>query len=260
MPSIFLSHSHPDKPFAKKLANDLRRAGYIVWIDEAEIKIGDSLIEKIRDGLDRVDYVAALLSKASIDSQWVKKELDIASNREIDENRVVVLPLLLEDVELPGFLKGKLYGDFRQEDEYDKTLQRLLDAIGPSEPIEDIDKDELERLKMELQQAKETIEHHTRDQQRRSIAIASNWSPALSEAVKKANIEFPHHKQVNEAYAFEVGSMPITLDYMLWAVAKASRRGSHPLEMLLTIKDKWQEAELMLDAYSDYLSLQEKNG
>lgn len=260
MPSIFLSHSHPDKPFARKLADDLRRAGHIVWIDEAEIKIGDSLIEKIRDGLDRVDYVAALLSEASIGSQWVSKELDIASNREIDENRVVVLPLLLEDIELPGFLKGKLYGDFRDEDSYDETLQKLLRAIGPGEPIEDIEHDELDRLKRELEQAKQVIEHHTRDQQRRSIAIASNWSPALRDAVDAANKKFPHHKQVNEAYAFEVGNMPITLDYMLWAVAKASHRGGHPLDMLLTIEDKWQEAELMLDAYSDYLSLREKNG
>lgn len=130
MSNIFLSHSHPDKPFARKLANDLRGAGHTVWIDEAEIQIGDSLINKIRDGIDKVDYVAALLSRVSIKSNWVKKELDIASNREINENRVIVLPLLLDDVELPGFLKGKLYGDFRKADLYDKTLERLLEAIS----------------------------------------------------------------------------------------------------------------------------------
>ena len=118
MSSIFLSHAFEDKLFARKLAKDLRQAGHIVWIDEAEIKIGDSLIEKIRDGIDRVDYVAAVLSRKSVNSAWVKKELDIASNREIEEKRVVVLPILLEDVKIPGFLKGKLYADFRSKKLY----------------------------------------------------------------------------------------------------------------------------------------------
>ncbi len=112
MSSAFLSYSHDDKAFARKLAADLRRHGHIVWTDEGEIKVGDSLIEKIRDGIDRVDYVIALISNASINSPWVKKELDIASNREMEQDRVVVLPALLDDVDLPGFLKGKMYTNF----------------------------------------------------------------------------------------------------------------------------------------------------
>ena len=103
-------------------------AGHAVWIDEAEINIGDSLIEKIRNGLDQVDYVAAILSRASIDSPWVTRELDIASNREIDEGRTVVLPLLVEKVDLPGFLKGKFYGDFRSCLKSFGNLQSLTDA------------------------------------------------------------------------------------------------------------------------------------
>lgn len=66
MSKVFLSHTSKDKPFVRKLANDLRSYGHTVWIDEAEINIGDSLINKIRDGLDSVDFVAAILSKESI--------------------------------------------------------------------------------------------------------------------------------------------------------------------------------------------------
>ena len=47
MSSIFLSHNSVDKPFVRKLANDLRRRGHYAWVDEAEIKVGDSLIDKI---------------------------------------------------------------------------------------------------------------------------------------------------------------------------------------------------------------------
>jgi hypothetical protein len=257
MSSIFLSHSHENKHFARKIAVDLRHAGHIVWIDEAEIRIGDSLIEKIRDGLDRVDYVAAIISNASVASSWVKRELDIASNREIDERRVVVLPLLLDDVELPGFLKGKFYGDFRNGDQYEESFERLLASLGPTEASPVLEAGEAERLREELAQAKVMIEHYVREQERKNVAISANWSPKLREAVTNANKKFPKHKVINEAYAFEVGSIPITLDYLLWAVAKASHRGMHPIEAFLTIENKWQEAQLMLEAYSDYLNLGE---
>jgi hypothetical protein len=47
MSSIFLSHNHADKPFVRRLAQDLQAAGARVWLDEAEMLIGDSLIKKI---------------------------------------------------------------------------------------------------------------------------------------------------------------------------------------------------------------------
>lgn len=89
--------------------------GAYVWLDEAEIKVGDSLIQKIRDGIDRVDYFGVVLSLASTRSEWVSRELDLAMSLEIDGRRVRVLPILLEECELPSFLLGKLYADFRHD-------------------------------------------------------------------------------------------------------------------------------------------------
>lgn len=86
-------------------------------MDEAEIKLGESLIEKICEAIDSVEYVIVLLSKNSIGSSWVKKEVDIAMNQEIEGRRVKVVPILLDAVDLPGFLKGKLYGDLRSMDQ-----------------------------------------------------------------------------------------------------------------------------------------------
>jgi hypothetical protein len=73
MSSIFLSYSHIDKSFANRLATDLRKKGHYIWIDDSEIKVGDSLIEKIREGIDKVDYLGAIISQSSINSDWVKK-------------------------------------------------------------------------------------------------------------------------------------------------------------------------------------------
>jgi hypothetical protein len=40
---------------------------------------------------------------------------------------------MLEDIELTGFLKGKLYGDFQDEANYEVSLDAVLRALGPVE-------------------------------------------------------------------------------------------------------------------------------
>lgn len=155
MSNVFLSHSHADKPFARRIAARLESEGHEVWIDEAEINIGDSLIEKIRDGIDQVDYVAAILSSASIGSEWVTRELDIASNREIEEKRVVVLPLLIEHVKLPGFLKGKFYGDFTDETQFDEVFNLLLRKLGGTKKLERATGNDISVLKEALADAQD---------------------------------------------------------------------------------------------------------
>lgn len=127
--SIFLSHNSEDNEFANRLAGDLARNGVRVWIDEAEIKVGDSLIQKIESGIEETDFVGVLLSRKSVESEWVKKELRVAMNEEIRGKRVKVLPLLLEDCNIPLFVREKLYADFRREEKYYESLGKVLDAL-----------------------------------------------------------------------------------------------------------------------------------
>lgn len=128
--SVFLSHNHADKPFVRKLSADLEAHGIRYWLDEAEIRVGESLIEKIRQGLDDVDFVAAVLSPNSIASPWVQRELDVAMNQEIAGRKVKVLPIMYRQCELPGFLLGKFYADFTVEQNYSSNLKRLVESIG----------------------------------------------------------------------------------------------------------------------------------
>lgn len=124
---IFLSHTGDDKAFVRQLRKDLLDHGVPrVWLDEAEIEIGDSLIEKIDEGLKHSRFVAVVLSTKSVVAPWVRKELDVAMNREIASGDVVVLPLLFEKCELPEFLKGKLYADFSDDAKYSASLEKLL--------------------------------------------------------------------------------------------------------------------------------------
>jgi hypothetical protein len=128
--SVFLSHTAADKPFVRKLAGDLEGHGVRYWLDEAEIKVGESLIEKIRQGLDEVDYVAVILSPRSVASAWVRREVDVAMNQEIQGRRVKVLPIVYQACELPCFLLGKFYADFTDESKYAESFKRLVESMG----------------------------------------------------------------------------------------------------------------------------------
>lgn len=124
---IFLSHTSVDKPFVRQLRDDLLAHGVEnVWFDEAEIEIGDSLTKKIEEGMACSRYIGIVLSQKSIDAPWVQKELEIAINREINQDEVVLLPLLYEECELPVFLSGKLYADFTDPEQYNDMLSKLL--------------------------------------------------------------------------------------------------------------------------------------
>lgn len=254
MSKVFLSHNHADKPFTRRLASDLRQSGHTVWIDEAEINIGDSLIGKIREGLDQVDFVAAVLSEHSIGSSWVQRELEIASNREIEERRVVVLPLLVQKVSLPGFLKGKFYADFTDPDSYKPMFDLLLRSLGPATPVVKPPSDEIEALRNELAFMKDALEEQARQNQAHQHFSLKHKSPQLVEAIERANRAYPAHAPINNTYAFEVGGAIVTLDYLLWGIGKAMRTGAHVLEALLSMNNKWQEAHNMIEAYDDLLA------
>jgi len=136
MPSIFLSHSWKDKFFARKLAEKLTGYGVKIWIDEAEIRVGDSLLEKIASAIQQADFIAVILSHDSVRSKWVQQELAIAMEKEIGGKRIVVLPILIEPCEIPPFLKHKVFADFTNQQDFDTPLFRILHAIGVAKPTQ----------------------------------------------------------------------------------------------------------------------------
>jgi hypothetical protein len=125
---VFISYSHSDRAFAEKLALQLVKERAPVWIDRWELNVGDSLIQRIQDAVAGASALLVVLSKASVASEWAKKELTAGLQRELEEKRVVVLPVLLENCEVPLFLRDKLYADFRTN--FDDGLQAVTRAIA----------------------------------------------------------------------------------------------------------------------------------
>lgn len=125
---LFISYSHADAEFATKLAQQLFKHKAYVWIDQWELKVGDSLIDKIQNAVEGASALLVVLTKVSVESEWCKKELSSGLIRELEEKRVVVLPILLEDCKIPMFLRDKLYADFRTD--FDHGLKKILEAVA----------------------------------------------------------------------------------------------------------------------------------
>lgn len=129
MAKIFLSHSSLDKKFAKKLANDLSELSHEVWLDEWKIKVGDSIPKKISDGLQNSDYVVVILSTSSTISKWVENEWHAKYWQEIEQEQIMVLPVLLEKCKIPVLLAPKKYADFTKN--YTLGFVNLVASINP---------------------------------------------------------------------------------------------------------------------------------
>jgi predicted peroxiredoxin len=131
----FISHSTKDKPFVRKLAADLVSNGVRVWLDEQQILVGDSIPEKIAQGLAESDFFLIVSSKNSAESQWVKKELNNALVQEIERRKVTVLPIKLDEAKMPDSILDKLYADFTGA--YDEGLKKLIESIKAREVTND---------------------------------------------------------------------------------------------------------------------------
>jgi len=125
---VFISYSRADSDFATGLAVQLVKHKANIWIDQWELHVGDSLINKIQEAIQGASGLLVILSKASVESEWCKKELSSGLIRELDEKRVVVLPVLMEDCAIPIFLKDKVYADFRTS--FDIGLRAVLEALA----------------------------------------------------------------------------------------------------------------------------------
>lgn len=74
---VFISHASEDKAaVARPLRSALTQLGLTVWLDEAELQIGDSLRRKIDEGIRSSRYGVVVLSESFFRKGWPNHELD----------------------------------------------------------------------------------------------------------------------------------------------------------------------------------------
>jgi hypothetical protein len=125
---VFISYSHQDADFVDRLAYQLVEHNVYVWLDRWELHVGDSLLSKVQDAITGASALLVVLSQASVSSTWCEKEINSGLLRELEERRVIVLPVVIEDCQIPVFLREKIHADFRTN--FDSGLRAILEAVA----------------------------------------------------------------------------------------------------------------------------------
>lgn len=128
---VFVSHDTEDAAFAHRLAADLERRGLRVWIAPESIRPGESWVSAIERGLAESSHMLIVLTPAALDSQWVKKETEVAIALE-RKGRMCVIPLHVKSCQVPLLWGSYQMVSFRGE--YGAALSRLLGVLGISRP------------------------------------------------------------------------------------------------------------------------------
>lgn len=131
---VFLSHSSIDKPRVRALAEALRMEALRVFIDEDQLKVGDSLYSSLNDALDASEFVVFCISSASVKSGWVEREIGGSITKQIKARRKRVLPVLLDDVDTPALLADLVWLDMSQStpSEVAAQIQSAIQAARES--------------------------------------------------------------------------------------------------------------------------------
>lgn len=134
-PRVFLSHSSKDKKFIKKVYEDLRICKIEPWLDEFEIRDGKPFLKVIfEDGIPTCDIVIVYITENSIVSDFVKKEIDSALIKELNDKNVRILPYVEKEE-----LRKKLRIDLQtlqirewNKRNYNKILPGIISEIWMS--------------------------------------------------------------------------------------------------------------------------------
>ena len=127
-PKVYLAHASEDKARIRPLAEYLIANGIDVWFDEWEIEPGDSLREKMEEGLGAMTHFVVALTEISIAKPWVAKEIDVGLVRQIGgQSRFVPLLIDLDPAKLSPFLQTMLYLPLDPADE--SQCKGLVDRL-----------------------------------------------------------------------------------------------------------------------------------
>ena len=115
---VFLCHNSEDKPEVRSIAAQLRRRGYLPWLDEDEIQPGTTWQSKIQADIERIKSCAVIVGPSGI-GPWQTREVDAALQLFV-EKRVPIIPVLLPSSgtvpDLPIFLRSFGWVDYRTLD------------------------------------------------------------------------------------------------------------------------------------------------
>ena len=105
--SCFISYSHNDKSFARRLYDHLQDRGIRCWLDDKDIRVGDPILDAVNEAIRVHDKVLLCCSKASLTSTWVEDEIAMTFEKERKYKSLVLIPLDLDTYLFEHWFSGK---------------------------------------------------------------------------------------------------------------------------------------------------------
>src|SRR5437867_4102745 len=129
-PKVFVSHASEDKDqFVLAFALKLRNNGVDAWVDRWEMLPGDSLVDRIfEQGIKNAQAIIVVISTNSIKKKFVREELNAALVKRINEASKLI-PVIIDDCEIPESLKSTVWEKIRDLNNYDAEFERILLSI-----------------------------------------------------------------------------------------------------------------------------------
>ena len=124
---VVLSFSGEDRKYAKELADLLKTNGYSCFYDENELANlwGKNLYDYLSSIYkDKARYCVMFLSQHYERKLWTNHERQMAQARAFQENREYILPVRLDDTEIPGIPPTVGYLDLRSI-----TIEEVYEAL-----------------------------------------------------------------------------------------------------------------------------------
>jgi hypothetical protein len=127
---VFISHSSADKLFVDRLVTDLAARVIPAWQDSLDMTVGDGVAGRIISAKVSLGRSTSLSFSPNhrLDREGVREDLNGALIQQVAHSGTFLLPVLLQDCDVPPLLKPRGYADFRSD--YDCGLNELLEVWG----------------------------------------------------------------------------------------------------------------------------------
>ncbi|QMU30648.1 toll/interleukin-1 receptor domain-containing protein [Adhaeribacter radiodurans] len=173
---IFLSHNGADKPWTEKLAYDIESntegRPLKVFFDKWDIKPGANLPEELEKGLTGSRFLGLVMSPQAFKSDWVALERSTAIMRDPAAKLRTIIPLLRKPCNIPSILTPLIYIDFTNDNNYNETLQELVNVLRDKDAVRGGQKS-FETVY--LQEDKRLLENHLTAFERPAFRTSCIW-------------------------------------------------------------------------------------
>lgn len=112
---LFIVYSSENTKEARKLMEDIERRFCIkCCFADRDFVPGAEIVENISNAMEGSDKIVMLISQHFVHSGWCWFEEQEAFRKYIQEKRNYIIPVKLEDVEMPKRLRNMTYVDFQK--------------------------------------------------------------------------------------------------------------------------------------------------